>query len=294
MTDEIDQGASENNSSLKIIIEIPKETTGRSIDAITDLIRPISESFGLVGDVIALKRQKTLKKLAILAKERLESLDKPVKEIPSKFFVPLLEKASLEDLNDGSLMNMWANLLVTSATDSVELLGQYISILSEITSEQVQILEDIVRGTEYNPDKADIFVDNFYYLNQTGLPGSLSKFHDIEDVEKFIDLILNEFDINGIALDTLNVFYSDKDLEDSFSISSPDNVYGDAKFYDFENLVRLGLLSKCEVKCHKVGIFDIDVHYYIITPVGIDLYACCNPQTMKREMRVSFRESKNY
>jgi hypothetical protein len=274
------------SSPVEIKTEIPKESSGRALDALTDLIRPLSESFGLIGDKIALHRQKVLHEIAKRTRKRLETLNKDVKPIPPKFLVPLLEKASLEDVNDEKLMDMWSNLLVTSATENVELLGQYSTILAEITSDQVRLMERILRLNEGEIQDAGIFIDNFYYLNQSGLPGSIDRFSHLDSIEAFADSLANEFDINGVALDCVNIFFQDESRGAGMSFTSPDGVYSDDQFYDFENLTRLGLLAKCEVKRHKVGLFDVDAHYYVVTPVGIDLYACCNPSRLAREVRL--------
>lgn len=273
-------------SSVQIKTEIPKESSGRALDALTDLIRPVTESFGLVGDKIALHRQKVLHEIAKRTKKRLEMLNKDAKPIPPKFLVPLLEKASLEDVNDEKMIDMWSNLLATSATENVELLGQYTTILAEITSSQVRLMERILRLNEGETQKAGIFIDNFYYLNQSGLPASIAKFSHLDSIESFADSLAGEFDINGVALDCINIFFQDESRGAGMSVTSPDGVYSDAQFYDFENLTRLGLLAKCEVKQYKVGLFDVDAHYYAVTPVGIDLYACCNPSKLAREERL--------
>jgi hypothetical protein len=48
----------------------------------------------------------------------------------------LLEKASLEDVNDDTLVDMWANLIATASTENVQMLGQYINILANIVPKQ--------------------------------------------------------------------------------------------------------------------------------------------------------------
>jgi len=272
--------------ALQVSAEIPKATAGRTVDALTDLIRPVSEAFGLLGDKIALRRQATLLEIAKRTKERLALTRQPVKPIPPKFLVPLLEKASLEDVTNEKLISMWSNLLATAATEEVELLGQYTTILSEVTSDHVRLMERVLRLDDVEkPEDAGIFVDNYYMLNQTGLPGRVEDLALTKDAEEFGDALVEQFNISGVALDTISVFFQDESKGRGWSIGAPDKVFQDFKFYDFENLVRLGLLSKSEIKRHRVGIFDIDVHYYVVTPVGIDLYACCNPTKLIREAR---------
>ena len=109
--------------NVDIKTEVPSTSSGRTLDAITDLLRPISESFGYVGDKIQLRRQTTLLEIARRTKERIETIERPAHAIPQKFFLPLLEKASLEDVNDDTLVDMWANLIATASTENVQMLG---------------------------------------------------------------------------------------------------------------------------------------------------------------------------
>ncbi len=61
--------------SVDIKTEVPSTSSGRTLDAITDLLRPISESFGYIGDKIQLRRQMTLLEIARRAKERIETIE---------------------------------------------------------------------------------------------------------------------------------------------------------------------------------------------------------------------------
>jgi hypothetical protein len=271
-------------ASVKVDIktEVPSTSSGRALDALTDILRPISESLGYVGDQIQLRRQNTLLEIARRAKQRIEETGKAALPIPPKFFLPLLEKASLEDIDDETLMSMWANLIATASTENVQMLGQYINILANVVPKQVQILDTMLGSDGGSPDDASHLFDNYYYLNQTGLPGTLNAHGGIADAEDFADAIMEALNIKGVAIDTISVYHVDDRRGDGFTMGSPDGVYSDQDYLDFENLVRLGLIDRTEIKRHKIGIFDIDVHYYVVNPVGIDLFACCNPTKLIR------------
>jgi len=250
---------------------------------LTDLFRPISEGLGFIGDKIQLQRQKTLLEIAKRTKRRLTFLEKPVRPIPPKFFLPLLEKASLEDVSDNTLINMWANLIATASTENVEMLGQYVNILSNIVPRQVVILEQLFAfDDEDGTYDAGHLIDNYYYLNQTGLPGTNDRYSRLADPKIFAQNLLKELGIKGVAIDTIAVYLIDGTSNDDVTVCCPDGVYADSKYLDFENLLRLGLIDKTEIKQYKIGVFDIDLHYYVVTPVGIDLYACCNPARLVR------------
>jgi hypothetical protein len=283
MSNKDDTGAGFSPVSVKVNVstEIPPDSSARTLDALTDIIRPITEGLGLLGDKIQLQRQKTLLEIAKRTKKRIAFINKPIHPIPPKFFLPLLEKASLEDVTNNTLVDMWVNLIATASTEDVEMLGQYVNILSNIVPKQVAILESMFAFDEEDEtyDAAHL-IDNYYYLNQTGLPGTIDRYSEITNAAKFAEALLEQLKIKGVAIDTISVFLIDG--SDDISVACPDGIYSDSKYLDFENLLRLGLIDKTEIKQYKIGIFDIDVHYYVVTPVGIDLYACCNPKRLRR------------
>lgn len=279
----IDVGVS---AKVDVKTEIPSASSGRAIDAVVDFFRPATESMGWLGDKIQLARQKTLNKIATATKRRIELISKPVRLPPPKLLIPLIERASLEDASDEKLIEMWANLIATACTEEVEMLGQYATILSNLTSSQVNIVEEILYLKDEDRCDAGMLVDAYWMLSQSGLPGIIKHISRTEDIDEFGASLENELIRMGVALDTINIFYSDGQAKrNSCGLSITGKLRPDQRFYDYENLVRLGILAKCEVKGHYVGIFDIDVIYYVITPVGIDLYACCNPTKLVREPR---------
>ena len=97
-------------ASLEIKAEVPEETTGRFVDALTDIIRGFSEKRGLKADLIRLERETVLYEIAKRTKARIELEGRPVRQVPNKLLLPFLEKASLEDPEDKILIEMWANL----------------------------------------------------------------------------------------------------------------------------------------------------------------------------------------
>lgn len=126
--------------------EVPAESSGRTLDALTDLIRPLSEWAGFHADKIRLQREDVLLKIAQKALKRrnlaLESV--PVK---LKFLVPLLEKASTENL-DSSLVDWWANLLA-SATQAEEFQQPiFTDFLSKLTPIDADFLDKLWNSLE--------------------------------------------------------------------------------------------------------------------------------------------------
>lgn len=274
--------------NVELKTEIPKESSGRLVDAITDLIRPFSERRALKADKLRLQREEVLLEIAVRARKRLNIENPAIRPIPNKLLVPFLEKASLEDLSDSRLIDMWANLLATALSQEVELLGQYTAILSTISGGQAKIFERIIEGSlpaDIDLIKTGNFIDQYYYFNQTGLPGSVERISKTKSASVFASRLYKEIDRLGVAIDTINVYYFARPNHNSVSITGVDDgLYDDRWFFDFENLCRLGLLDRVDLKQARAGIFDFDAHYYIVTPIGIDLYACCNPARIKRAM----------
>ncbi|MGF6254385.1 hypothetical protein [Ensifer sp. LBL] len=127
----------------EIKAEIPATSSGRLIDALTDVIRPFTESRGLRADQIRLQREDVLISIARKARERLVAEGFPTRAVPNKTLVPLLEKASLEDPSDDEMIERWANLLVSEVSDPGPNRRWCIQILGEIDAAEAQILDDV-------------------------------------------------------------------------------------------------------------------------------------------------------
>ena len=123
---------------------IPSKAAGRLTDALTDIIRPWSEGRDLRADQIRLQREEVLLRIVKTAKKRIEIEKKPIRSIPNKTLVPFLEKASLENARDRTMIDMWTNLLASAATSEQPNAPRYVSILSEINGKQARLLNRII------------------------------------------------------------------------------------------------------------------------------------------------------
>ncbi|MCH8491526.1 MAG: DUF4393 domain-containing protein [Oceanicaulis sp.] len=272
----------ETKLSASISTEINSESSSRAVDALTDLIRPISESFGWLGDKIQLSRQKTLTEIMRRTKERLDNSDKHIEAVSHKFLLPLLEKASLEDIDEDKLIDMWSNLIATTLTDKVELIGQYAQIMSHITSNQAKIIEEIVNLNGLEGGTVDHYIDNYFYYNINGMPGSVERVEEHSaNIDDFAAKLAEEFNKTGICIDTLEIFDAENP-DIAISTGAVFGIYSDDLYLDFENLCRLGLIQKVECFSRLVGRFSVDVHYYIITPIGADFLSCCGVGGIQR------------
>jgi len=126
----------------KVSTEIPAQSTGRLLDALTDIIRPFSERRGLKADQIRLQREEVAIEIARRAHHRMEIENQPTNTLPNKFLVPFLEKASLEEL-DSVLVDRWADLLASCSADPASAHPMFVKILSEMTGNDAFLLRNI-------------------------------------------------------------------------------------------------------------------------------------------------------
>lgn len=133
----IDLGA---KATLEVKTEIPSESSGRIVDALTDLIRPLSERRGLRADQIRLQREDVALEIAKKAMERrgIESLT--FKPIPNKILVPLLEKGSLEEPG-GPFVDWWANLLVAAGQEPGQVRPYFSELVSQLGADEAILLD---------------------------------------------------------------------------------------------------------------------------------------------------------
>jgi hypothetical protein len=129
---------------------IPPDATRAKAGAWLDLISPLTQWAGLKGDELRFKRtQLRLQREDVLgeivgqAREKISGLGNVSKPIPNKFVVPFLEQASLEDA-DSSLIDMWSSLLASAATDFSSHHAHFVSVISQLSPKQGEILTALV------------------------------------------------------------------------------------------------------------------------------------------------------
>ena len=90
------------------------KVVGAEIDAAKDVVSPFKEIAGLIGDKMkAYRDQQAIAnylKIKDFAKECGLTFTLP----PTKFLIPFTEQASLEDLSEPALTEMWTSLLLNS------------------------------------------------------------------------------------------------------------------------------------------------------------------------------------
>jgi hypothetical protein len=156
----IDVGA---KASLELKGEIPKESMGRALDALVDMIRPFTEARGLRADNIRLQRTEVAYKIAKMTREAAELQNATLTAPPTKFLVPFLEKASLED-RDVELHTRWSSLLLSASTHYDARHLTFIDIMSRPSSDEIKLLEDVCLPQFRFAD--DFYPDGYVVANQ--------------------------------------------------------------------------------------------------------------------------------
>ncbi len=140
-------------AELKVEAKIPAKSSGRLIDALTDIIRPFTEARGLKADRIRLQREEVAIEIAKRARAKLAVQKLPISPVEAKVLVPLIEHSSNEELDDEYMLDKWAELLA-SASSGRQVEPRFVHILSELKGEQAEMLEQIALG-EWIPDESD-------------------------------------------------------------------------------------------------------------------------------------------
>ncbi|CAN7771394.1 Abi-alpha family protein [Caballeronia sp. LjRoot31] len=106
---------------------------------------PLDTVSGIVHDRLLFYRWSNQLDLMTRADQKLALLgiQKPTRDVPLKFAIPLLEAASLEDVAE--LRELWANLLVNAANSAshVGMHRAYIGILEQLSAPEAIVLEKI-------------------------------------------------------------------------------------------------------------------------------------------------------
>lgn len=147
MTDPTTEGA-------KAIQEVAK-ATGKGIDAAREaggfiakcIGGPLNEAVGIWTDRLKYVRWEQQVTLMALANKKLLQLglDAPTQAVPLQLAIPILQEGSMQ--NDDVLQERWANLLVNAANamSGIEIKTSYISMLRDMSSLDVSVLDAIYR-----------------------------------------------------------------------------------------------------------------------------------------------------
>ncbi len=261
--------------------EIPADSSGRLLDALTDIIRPFSEGRGLRADQIRLQREDVLIEIAKKAQQRLEAKGVKPKPISNKFMVSFLEKASCEDMQSLLLEN-WATLLAGAAQTFDPVQIRCIDILSQISAVEAELLRDLCAHnltTAWSNSKLTYpSIAPIGYMEErvvSFIEDGL-KVGGVDELDYACQQLLQGLENAGNVL-LVNI---------SFGYVAGNNLQ---KYYQFKNekanlvsssvplLTSLGLLREhnCQLKLRFSGFEKVHVIAYVVTSLGMEFVARC-------------------
>ena len=157
----------------KVSVSATGDVVGSAGSKIGDVLSPITESLGLLGDVVRLKRQEVAVKGISRVNEITKERGLKLEPVPPKFLTRWVEGISLES-DGGPLFEMWSQLFVAAASEG-KFSGNnlvFMRILREITVREAEVLINFCsRTVEKLPDDEDRwFEEDFtqagYYLSK--------------------------------------------------------------------------------------------------------------------------------
>jgi hypothetical protein len=254
----------EASAKLTVSTEIPAQASGRIVNAIADVVSPLTEWLGLMGDKIRIHRMKVVSDVIRRADEYIALGKAEPHPIPIKVAVPLLERASQEEVDDDFMIDMWAKLLASTATTS-NVSPRFVGIIGELNSRQARLLVSLA-GTK----------------SIIGPPRSASLQRNIET---YVLDALKRADSADDARDAINAYLGElpevSDVSITFSANRP---YGMPEFFDPGNadpaiLASLGLLERISISLDTrlPDSGHISVRYHRITDLAEALLSVTRP-----------------
>lgn len=282
----------------EIKTEIPSGSSGRLLDALTDAIRPFTEGRGLKADIIRLQREDVLLEIAKKASERFALENRTPGQVPNKFLIPFLEKASTEG-DEAELIQMWANLLVSASTEYNSSHVRFTSILAEMGAREVKMLERYCSSSRSNKpivfladapiDGRSNFLADALVFSLDALVAKYGEEVKEAEVNEVIEGKILEDEAAGFIVDNVYVRFRGEEVEsdrDEYLLGEveyshpafPPNVSGDEVALSI--LENLGLLRTELFSLERPG-YGGYIKIVHLTRFGLEFYLACNPDIAK-------------
>jgi hypothetical protein len=258
----------------EIKTEIPAASSGRLVDALTDMIRPFTEKRGLRADQIRLQREDVLIEIARKAKARIGLEGQEIKPIPNKFLVPFLEKASLEEL-DSEMVDRWVGLLVSQSLHASPNHLYFLDRLSQLSGEHCRLFDEIMGHCDDNEALEATYDIHLEYGQGIGVNiEALGRKRSAKAIKGYIvEYFCNTIGISLVycgaehsALEHKPYYMIDDDLE---------KVYSDDQEPLFMVLENHGFLARAQAAHQRVGRWTIGLEFFYVTTLGVQFYQSC-------------------
>ncbi len=116
------------------------------VSAIADLLSPLTQALGTVGDRIRVYRQENAIRAIALTRQLAMQRNVDLKPVPPKFLFDWVEKVSLEEPEDASLQEAWAGLLLSVAQKVSPLHFSFKRAISEFTKDHLDFIMLLTGG----------------------------------------------------------------------------------------------------------------------------------------------------
>lgn len=273
--------------------EIPSESSGRLLDALTDIIRPFSERRGLIADQIRLQREDVAIEIARRASMKLQIQGQAIKPVPTKFLVNLIESSSLEDQANDDVLEIWSNLLANASEEYSNNHYFALRMLKEMSPSEAAFFDQVfARLSSLHPDEfGERTLETFRRRSPFILPNTFSdRLIELIDKKKpreeWSDEMQKHLNRSVILLTKLDICGpSKKNEEGVFSgampwaskLSKPDFEHTEEILSLIDGLAALGLLEHrrygdLPVVHDEVDLYIIEVEAFYLTRAAGHLY----------------------
>lgn len=261
------------------------EGTKAISDALVEIFSPVTNLLGSIGDQVRVYRQLSLMRTLKRAQEiaNLEGLT--LNEPSAKFLVPFLEECSLEAPENTDLIDMWARLLTSSASQTKPEHNLFIRILREITKSEAALLEYIVSIKNHLlyssgwhlEDVASDWHDSYVYIKLQNLiselPNGLNENTDFEKLEESFRKVAES---PGCIIYFFSVGSGEKGIYPLNDVhNSSRSAIDDFDYASIAILKSLGLISDYVSPEFWFENYEFDVRAYYLTELGSYFIKSC-------------------
>lgn len=265
----------------KITTEVvPEDVSRAKASAWLDLVSPLTEWAGLKGDELKAKRnllrvhqEVTLTEILIDARQRISKRGTLGQDVPLKFMVPFLERASIES-DEKELKNLWSSLLASAFVDYKPEYIHFCSIISQMSTSQAEAFVKLI-GVEKTSQLESGYDNIQMYYNQPSIASYLRKKIEessAKDKGRLVDRLVRDIVINpGVmyihsAVDFIGGEYVDYEYESG---------YEDDDETDYSILEALGLIRRVDSDFFPTKLGEMTIMFYHITQLGVRFATAC-------------------
>ncbi|MBX5191438.1 hypothetical protein HJB86_21390 [Rhizobium sp. NZLR3b] len=260
--------------------EIPAASTGRLLDALTDIIRPFSEARGLRADQIRLQREDVLIEIARKACRRFELDGTQPKPVPLRLMVPLLERASLTSPSDEVLKDAWSSLLHNTSKGAEANHGIFIDVLSKLDPVHIEFLEFLLSRDKHHPDRflqrqqPDVEEFLFDYLSETNADAAPIAAEE-QVADEMATAVQDFLTVNGCVLIAGGIHFRYRKPEDAYYEMESGIDFSRHTESIYDSLAGLNVVNRHAVR-HSSENLHVWLDYCTLTVFGFEFYESCH------------------